>query len=1055
GGRREREITDTGKIMVLRRLFNANREQLNMYGKLVNRPGFLKDFNYLLTELKQNQIDPQDIEEQQKQHPDDPIFTDKMSDIALIYREYENYMEDKYRDREDRLQLLTAKIAEANFLQDSEIWVDGFTGFTGQEYRIIGELLSRCFRINFALTLVKNKEHLFEPSLKTYRKLKEMARKNNIECREEILSVAPGQSEEIVHLEKNLYEYPGSCYRQQVNDITLFAGSSRYREVERAAVEIVSLVRDRGYRWRDIGVVCANLDDYMLDIKRVFSEHKIPFFLDEKREIINNPIIQSILTGLRILDNNFQYRDLFTFIKTGFSDLSSEEADELENFALRFGISGRIWLDNFNYETDSFDMEEINNIRQKLFVPLEEFFRVIDDTGTVQDYTLALYEFLKQLRLKEKIDTWIEELKEDGKYGAVNENTQIWNVVMEVLDQLVEILGELQVELGEYQQILRAGFSEYELGVIPPTLDQVLIGTLQRSRSHEIKALFVIGVNDGILPSSGREEGILTDEEKIVLRMAGMPLKTDSLYRIKEERFDIYSALSKPHDYLWLSYARADNEGNALRPSLLVSRIKAIFPQLEERGDVRGEDDYTYISGPESTFEHLIDRLRVYRKQGELEETWWQVVDWYCNNKGWQEKMQGLIEGLFYQNRVSDLSGEITANLFSLPLKTSISRLEKFTRCPFAHFVEYGLNPQPREVYDLDSMDIGIIFHRVLERYLQSLKKETVAIDYQDFATTRNRQLIKEAIRDITEDFEFDIFNSSYQYRYLKKRFEKMGIRTADVILEHLRRGLFRIGDMEINFSSSGELPPIRIEVGDKGELLLEGRIDRVDYLRKDGNLYFKVIDYKTGRAQFSLAEAYHGLQVQLIMYLEALLAAGEKFSANEIHPAGIFFFKIDDPLLNADNIGEDVEEEILSCYQLKGLAPANRELITALDSELKAGEKSSLIPVKFNKDGSISKNSATINERRLYDLIEYIKTHLSRLGQEIIGGKIDISPVKYGSYRVCEFCDYDTLCQFDSRFRANSYRELNRLKTEEVFERIERERGAGHAVDRRTEAGN
>ncbi|SKC49070.1 helicase-exonuclease AddAB subunit AddB [Maledivibacter halophilus] len=1053
GGLKKIDINELGKIMVLKRLFDNHSKELEVYTKASRKEGFLENFCALITELKRNDIYPEVIKEVLESFEEENMLTRKLKDIGFMYGKFNEYMDGRYTDEEDKISMLIDKIDETRFLDKAEIWLDGFSGFTSQEYRVLEKLILKCQKVNIALTRNTNDgakdKNLFGPTNETFKKIREIAYRHNIKETQTVLEIEQNKPSELKHLEKQIYAFPYNKYGKAVENIEMFSGTNQYTEIENVACKIVSLVRDNKYRWKDIALVNGDMETYGLTIKRVFSEYEIPFFIDEKRSIMNNPIIKLILSSLDILSRNYKYDDVFRFIKTGFCALNKNEGERLENFVLKAGIEGSKWLNDFQYQGEEpEELSQINEIRKKFITPFIDIKEKLKGRKTISEFSNYLFEFLSILEVEEKLDIWIEVLKEKGKLEYVNEYTQIWNTVMEVLNQLVEILGDTKVNVGEYKRILEAGFSQYKVGIIPPTIDQVLVGNLDRSRSHNIKALFLVGVNDGILPSGQNDDGLLLDEEKILVKEKGIPLLSDNETKLKEEEFSIYTSLSKPSEYLWISYALSDPEGKALRPSILIEKIRKIYPRLQTESDiVKGSIELdkkrqlNLVSMPGPTFKYLIENLRLKIDDNPTLELWDEVYYWYYNNRKWDDRRNMMIEGLFHNNQEDYIGEEKAKSLYSIPLKSSISRLEKFVNCPFAHFIGYGLNPKERKEYKISNPDIGRLFHDSMENFAKKLSMEN--LKWKDIDKEKCEEIVEKIVEELAPNFGYNILESSYRYRYLVNKLKRVSKRAAWTLTEHIKRGEFTPALYEVEFGEGdfSMIPPIIIELPDGNQIKLEGRIDRVDMLKNEDGSYVKIIDYKSGNKKFSLSDVYYGLQIQLIVYLDAVLKSKDKLRFDEAHPGGVFYFKLDDPIIESDDDDtEAIEREIMKKLKMDGIVTKDIRVAKAMDRDIEAEKSSLIIPANLKKDGSFSKNSSVIEEADIYHLIKHVRNLVIEIAGEILKGNIKIQPCKIDNNISCSYCQYNSICQFDRNFENNEFRNIKKLKDEEVLRKIKAE---------------
>ncbi|SCY50143.1 helicase-exonuclease AddAB subunit AddB [Alkaliphilus peptidifermentans] len=1044
GGLTKTHINDIGKNMIIRRLLTDLEKELSIYQKTIRQTGFVAKLNSLITEMKQHDIIPQHLKNQLEELEENSLLKMKLSDVATIYEAFNQYLENRYIDTEDHINLLIEKLESTKIFDDTIIWIDGFHKLTPQTFRIIEKIMLKAKQLNITFTLDPEPREgdgdLFKLTNQTYNRIKKLT-KDLGGFTEEVINIYRANKTDdfkntlMEHMEEEFYAYPYKIYKGELKGLKLFAASNHFTEVENAAAEIVSLVREKQYRWRDIAVVSGGLDGYSMLLKSVFQEYDIPFFMDEKRSIIDHPIIEVILSAIDIISNNYRPHDVFRFLRTGFSDLTKDQWEELENFCLQYGVKGNRWFSEFNKSKD-YDMEEINNSREKLCTPFLVLSKEIKKANNIAEITKGLFYFLKDLRIEEKLNAWIEALKEQGRYDYVNENTQIWNTVMEMFDQLSEILGDQKVTLKEYRDILDSGFAATEIGVIPSTIDQVLIGSIERSRSHNIKALFLIGVNDGILPALGAEDGILQLHERNFLTEAGITLGYEGESQLYEEKLSIYTILSKPSEYLWVSYSLADQEGKALRPSILVDRFRKLYPQVPICSDVINtlEQQLHLVTTPSSTFKYMIDGFRLFIDDNEMEDIWWDVYRWYYNNPLWNEKRHMMIQGLFHKNQIYYIPEVKARNLYSTPIHTSISRLEGFSNCPFSHFVSYGLKPKERKTYEIKNPDIGKLFHDALEQFEKQLK--TNGIDWKGIDKEYSDKVVENIIDEMAGKFQEGIFYSSNRYRYLLQRLKRISKRALWTLTLHLKQGSFTSYGHEISFGQEGDIPPIVIQLETGEEIHLEGRIDRVDFYEDEDGTYVKVIDYKSSDKDLSLTDVYYGLQLQLLVYIDAIISIGEYLKKDKIYPAGVFYFKIDDPLIRTtDRAIETIEKEISKSLKMKGFALKDISIIKEIDTEI--DRSSNIIPVSINKGDEISKNSSVLSLEEFKLVTQHIRNLIKDIAGEITKGNVKIEPCKKGNMVSCKYCQYLSICQFDRLIDDNQYRVIKELKQEEIIGKI------------------
>lgn len=1021
GGIKKNLITDLGKIMTLRRIFEENKNNLTIFTKAYHQEGFIKEFSSLISEFKKNGMTDSSLNEYLEKIDNDYILKNKISDISMIYEKFDATLAGKYIDEEETLNILYENIKYSAFLKDSEIWIDGFNSFSVQEYKVIEELFKTAKEVTFTLTtdlnLAGRDYDLFSPTINTYKKMKEITERNNLEENEIVLKGNYIKSKELSHLEQNLYSYPAKKYTEIVENIKLTSALNLYNEVENAAINIVKLVRDSGYKWKDISVVTNALDIYSSIIKRVFYEYGIPVFVDDKKSISGNPLVSFIKSSLRIIIDDYKWGDVFLLLKTGFVDISSEDSYELQNYILEKGIKGKDW------RSKSF---EIKN-KEKITINIEKLRENLKKSKNGKDYATALFDYLNDCNILEKLEIILKEEKDLGNFEFVNENSQIWNIVMEIFEQISEIIGEEKYSIKDLYKIIDSGFNSYELGVIPPTMDQVLAGNLERSKSHDIKALFLLGCNDGIIPRSYSDGGILLDKEKVKLQELGMGFYKDNLTEMKEEKFLLYSAFTKPSEKLFISWSLGDNEGKALRPSLITDRIKRIFPEIKTDTDLYfmedSFDDSTILPTP--GFKFLTENLRNYLDYGKMDPRWLETYSWYFYSPSWEDKLNLLINGLFHENQIKENENNSINNIYLSKERFSISRLETYSNCPFKHFIKYGIRPQEKKEYKVELPDIGNLFHGALEIFPGELQKQNVP--WEEVSTEKAEEVISLIVDKISEEFQNGLLQSSSRNMYLKEKLKRISKRAVKTLTNQLQQGEFHSWKFEF---------PFKEELDQKENITLEGRIDRLDIWQDEtGKYYLRVIDYKSGNKKFNLNDIYNLIQLQLIIYLTAAVFEGEKILKGEVKPGGAFYFRIDDPFIEIENSDEyKLEELINSQLKMDGFLLNEEKNVCAMDKDILENKKSSVIPVSVNKDDSYSSNSMVFSEEELENIFSYVKNMSLQMISDINKGNIKIKPAKGNNFLSCTYCKYLSICQFDTAFPENYYRKLEKYKKDEVL---------------------
>jgi len=1061
GGITYPHIHSAGKCMILYRILDKMKDNFHFFARSADRQGFISTLSTLISEFKRYQVTPEVLEQVCKGLSEDDTLKEKLGELHQVYRAFEEHLSERYRDLDDDLTLAAEKLMITDLYAGGEIWVDGFTGFTPQEYIVLERLLKKTDRVNISLCtdILEGQEKyhgtdVFSAVKQVYRKLTRIAYDNDISMEPSVLMEDRHlfrfrSSPELAHLERNLNAYPCRIFPEETQDIFLVSSANVFSEIEGAARDIICLCRDRGLRYRDIALVVRNLTDYEQLIQVIFAEYGIPCFIDRKIDITNHPLVRLILSMLDIFIENWSYEDVFSYLKTGLTDVDRDDIDILENYVLACGIRGSHWTDDQDWhmntsflpderesENEKRKLQEINHIRLKVAAPLLAFRKITKGKRTAGEICTALYDFLCRIEVPERMESYVDSFRKQGEYNLANEYGQVWNIVMDVFDQTVEVMGKETFGLERFTNILKIGLEEYQVGLVPASLDQVLVGSVERSKSHEIQALFILGMNDGIFPASGTEEGILSDLDRGVFNDAGIELAADTRRKAFDEQFLIYRALTIPRKYLRLSWPIADQEGRAMRASMIISRLRQVFPHIKETSNISGDNisdiaEMELVSGRTTTFRYMISALRQKADGEEMSSMWSGVYRWFLGQEEWQEKCKDIRGAFLYQNLAQPVSKEKIGALYGEPVYSSVSRLERYTACPFAYYVQYGLGAKERKIYRLTPPDVGTFMHGVIERFSRLMAEGDISWRSIDREWCAGQ--ISLIIDEMLERMRGSGLAGSKRYTALAVRMKRVMTRAIWLIAEHIRRSNFDPIDYEMDFGDRGKCPPISIQL-DSGETVkLTGRIDRVDACKTEEGTYLRIVDYKSGYKDFKLSDVYYGLQIQLITYLDAIWTMESQGEPSPCLPGGVLYFRIDDPIIKKKGkiSEEEIERAIMRQLKMKGLLLADVRLIREMDHTIEGD--SLIIPARINKDESLGRSSAaTLDQFQL--LRKYVRRLLKGLCQEIMKGDVIIQPYKKKDTTSCTYCSFSAVCQFDPVRKENTYKLLHEKKDNEVW---------------------
>lgn len=1074
GGLALQPIDDTGKTMLLFRVLKQLAPQLQTLKDPTPKASVIEELLSLFHEMKRYDCSSSDLQALQEHVAlrlagHSGALENKLHDLTRIYEAYEQQLQLRFFDAEDTFALLANKLPESDFVRRSEFWVDGFHGFTPLEMNVIAGLMEYGKKIHITLCLdrpysageVPHELALFHQTARTMSKIEQLADELGIDKRETVHMASPdkarfAENPQLAHLE-SYFQRPipfNHINIKQGEAVSIHAAMNRRAEVEAVARDMIQLARDASYRWRDMAVMVRDFESYLDLIEGIFADYDIPYFLDQKRAITQHPLVELVRAALDVVKDGWRYEAVFRCVKTDFflddEETLKHEMDELENYVLAFGIRGTSWTSNEKWtfrmgheweaETENMaqsdDTERLDRIhanRMRIVGPLATFEKQLKASQTARAYAGAIFHLLEQLRVAERLERWSEAEALSGEPERAKVHGQVWNHVMHVLDQTVDILGEEPIELELFIEMLNAGLSSLSMALVPPALDQVLIGSPDRSRSSGVKVCFFIGVQDGVYPAKMTEGGWISEMERDVLAEAGLELAPGSRRRLLDDQFLMYSAFTTPSHKLWLSYSLADEEGKALQPSEMIRRIKRLFPSirenfvhLEPNAAMGDEEQASYIAHPKQALTILMSQLRNWTQGVEISSVWWDVFNWVTEHPEWRMQLGQHLYGLFYRNEAGKLSREVSKALYGPQLRASVSRMELFAACPFAHFASYGLRLRERQVYRLEAPDIGQLFHTALSVMAQELMEEQR--DWSQLSEEECRRRSGAIVDRLAPGLQSRILLSSKRHGYLSRKLKSIVTQAAVVLGEHARMGSFAPVGLEVSFGNGADLPALRIRLQDGTSMEIVGRIDRVDAATAEDGLLLRIIDYKSSQTALHLGDVYYGLSLQILTYLDVVLTHAERWLGRKASPAGALYFHVHRPLLQKKNpISEqEAQEEVYKRYQMKGLVTADPEIVGAMDRSMAEGQsRSRIIPVALKKDGSFYQYSSVVTQEQWELLRKYVRNTIQAIGSGIADGILDIRPFRAGTRTACQFCVYKAVCQFDPEQEGNQYAQL------------------------------
>ena len=1054
-------LDDTGKSLVLQKIAADLKEQLPAMGSLLHKQGYIHEVKSAISEFMQYGISTQDMDKLIASAEKRGALAMKLRDLKTLYRGFQDYIRDHFITTEETLDVLRRSLVKSKILPDSVVVFDGFTGFTPIQNRLIQELMRVCEETIVTVTIgeeedpyqMDGEQKLFHLSKKTVADLVKLAAEAEVTRGEDVfVKGGPNRFTEapaLCYLEQNLFRYQYEPYTEKQCEIRMFEALSPIEEVHQTALYIRKLIREEGLTYRDIAVVIGDLEGYASYVETEFGQLEIPCFLDRTRGIVLNPMIEYIKSALQLYIRDFSYDTVFHFLRSGMADISREEIDELENYVIRTGARGyRTYSRLFTRRTEEMQqgsgqedteraeetLERLNRIRQQ-FADTVEILHMAP-RAKAGEYVDHLYDFVEQNQVQQKLLNYQQRFEQEGDLAKAREYAQIYRLVMDLLDQIYELLGEEEISLQEFADILEAGFGEITVGTIPQNVDRIVVGDMERTRLKQVKVLFFLGVNDGNIPKNASKGGIISDMDREFLIESGTEMAPSPRQQMYIQRLYLYLNMTKPSERLYLSYAKVNSDGKGIRPSYLIDTVRKLFPQLAVEYP-QNRSRLEQIEGRQEGARYLAEELREYA-DGTLREE--ERQDFYLMYRAYEADPEGrdrLTAAAFRRYKESGLSRIVARALYGRQLENSVSRLETYAACACRHFLQYGLSLQEREEFGFEVSDMGNVYHAVLENFAGKLAES--GRTWWDFDENFATQAIKEAVEGYAATYGETVLYSSARNEYAITRMSRILTRTVLTLQQHLKQGSFQPDDYELSFRFAEDLDSIHVDLSEEEKMHLQGRIDRIDVSEDAEHVYVKVIDYKSGNKKFDLAALYYGLQLQLVVYMNAAMELeSRKHPDKEIVPAALLYYHIDDPTIETpvELTQEQINEEILTKLRMNGVVNSDPAVVERLDRFLQ--DKSKVIPVEKKKDGSFSARSGILSREELQVVSAYVDTKIRQIGREILDGKIAANPYEKGNEEACTYCAYKKVCGFDGSIPGYEKRQLEDLDKQTLMQRMQ-----------------
>ena len=1032
-------LDDTGKSLVLRHVASSVSGDMPYIGPNLNKIGFIHEVKSSISEFMQYGISPEELKKI-SENADSGLLRHKLHDLCVIYDAFCKFNKDKFITNEETLDILCKRLEASEAIKDAVVVFDGFTGFTPIQENVIQTLLKLTKKVMITLTLsdsespseVDGEEKLFYLSRKTAGRLKKQSRDNDIAIDGDLVLSDVTHSryaghDEFVHLEKNLFRFPYDAYKKNPTAIRMFRAEHIQTEVDEVCRQIYEMIKDKGYAYRDFAVVVGSLESYADLFERRFTSLGMPYFIDQTSKVVLNPFVEYLKSAMRVVINDYSYDSVMHFLRSGFTDISQEEVDAFDLYVSGLNIRGK----SAYHRKFTRIQRNMPRDRAELATPPRDETRkkiigilsVIEKSAkTAGDHVNNLYALIKNNNSFEKLQTYEEKFANDGNHVKAKEYSQMYRLIIDLLDVIMELVGDEEMSLDEFYKIFEAGILELKVGTIPANVDRIVVGDIERTRLNEVKALFFVGVNDGNIPGKNDKGGLLSNLEREKLSDKGIELSPTFKTLMNTQKLYLYMNLLKPREYLSISYSAGDRSGNAMQPSYLCDTMTRLFPELKVV-DVSQKSDLDSLTTVKESYADYADLVRRHAN-GILDETsmkLMRVLSKYYEDLSDEKTSQMIEDAAFYRYVSKPLAKEVAALIYGTAVEFSISRMEKYAGCAYAHFLSYGMKLKELDDYSFSKQDLGTIYHDVLKLFSEKLISK--GLSFMSVDRKIALKLVEECVYEYVQDYEQGLLTESEESNYRVQKIVEVMQRTVDTLLFQIRRGEFVPTRFEKNFSRKLDL--------NNGEdtIKINGRIDRIDLYEKDGKVYVKIIDYKSSFKDLDVTKIYYGIQQQLPVYMmEAIAFEKQNFKGRQVLPAGMFYYTSDNPILDGvsyEATDDEIANEIRKKLRLHGYV--ENEMLNEMDRDMDGG--SMVLAVSDRSKSSV------VNSSQMQSMIDYVGRMVERIGENVLNGDINVNPMRGEPTDACKYCSYHEVCGFDDRLSGYKARKGDDITANEAKE--------------------
>ena len=1027
GSSRRIVLDDTGKNLILRRVALSMEEQLTFLKGRMKRPGYVHEVKSQISEFYQYDISDSDLMEMIDASKDRGYLNQKLSDLRLLYKGFSDYIRDKYITTEEALSELARMIPKSGLLAGATVLFDNFTGFTPVQDKVIRQLLLCCRKVSVTLCLSEEQEEkLFSLTRKSHEKLIRLAEEAKVTVLPKVRLPQDGpvryqDCPSLAFLEKNLLRCKAAEYRKSQEQIRIYEALDVRDEVQWCCRQICGLIR-QGYEYRQIAIETGDLEGYGNLLAYELARFGIPYYMDLRRSVLQNPAVTLLRCALQIVAQDFSYDSVMGFLRSGLTDLSPDEIDRFEIFLSKCGIRRRsMYMKLFSEDggadisaADTNGTERNAADKNGKSIPPEickagaYLLRILtplcESRKTASAITEGLYDLCTEISLQEKCEASAKVFSEQGDTSMAKEYEKIYGSLMDLLDQIHALIGDDKIDIAEYLSIFEAGVSEIRIGTIPQRVDQVTVGDVQRTRLESVRFLFFIGVNDGIVPKRSMGGGIFSEVERQYLQSLVVTLSPGPREKILEEQLYLYQNVTKPAEGLFLSYATLDRSGKSVEPSFFIRHICSLFPSLSIESAPDSEaGKISEIATKEDGLQLFAALLSEQAQQsrssgGHLSDG----LIALCSAYGDTGMARDLIRSSIWVYQPKSLDDKAVSAIYKKG--GTITRLEKMAACPFAHFLQYGLGLREKEAYEVDVRDLGNVYHEVLLEVFSKCAAEEngfALLTVEEIEKLANEKTVQAA-----ESYRNQVMTSGFRNAYKVKQMINVLSRSMKFMSYHLSKGKF---------------VPLRFEFPFEAEKSsrIHGIIDRIDVAREGDKTYVKIVDYKSGDRKLDISKLYYGVSIQLPIYMAHAVRLLEKEEpGRKVIAAAMLYFILQNPVVEAS---DDITAALTMAKQMRatGLFTDANGVIDLLDDQFQTEGKSDVVHAERKSDGSLyAARSEAVSEEEMNRILTYAQKKAENLLSQIDKGDIAIAPFEIGNkdFDSCQYCGFKGICGFDER---------------------------------------